>query len=277
MSNAFYQLFLKIQKYPKTALFTSVLFLFGMLFVVQKLQFNEDITRVIPHKNTENSSTEIISQLNFTDKIAVIFKKKEPLVANEDLSNVAQVFTDTLPVYEDFYESVQGVVNEDLFQQSFDFVYHNLPLYLNNADYQQIALKLNNDSIAKQVDKNYEQLVSGSGAVMKDVIVNDPLQLSFLALQKLQQFHGTEGFKFQDGFLFSQDDQKIILFINPKFGGSETKNNEIFVEALNKLKIHLNEMHPTVEISYFGSPFIAVANAQQIKTDIFTTVVLSAA
>ena len=69
MSNAFYKLFLKIQKYPKTALLTSLLFLVGMLFIVQKLQFNEDITRIIPHKNSENSSTEIISQLNFTDKL----------------------------------------------------------------------------------------------------------------------------------------------------------------------------------------------------------------
>lgn len=277
MSNAFYQLFLKIQKYPKTALFTSLLFLVGMLFVVQKLQFNEDITRIIPHTNIETSSTEIVSQMNFTDKIAVIFKKKEPLVADEDLSNVAQVFTDTLPVLQEYYESVQGVLNEDLFQLSFDFVYRNLPLYLNNADYQQIALKLNKDSIAQQVDKNHEQLLSGSAAVMKDVIVNDPLQLSFLALQKLQQFQGNEGFKFQDGFLFSNDGQKIILFINPKFAGSETENNQLFITALNELKQHLNDTHPTVEVSYFGSPFIAVANAEQIKTDIFTTVALSVA
>ena len=74
------------------------------------------------------------------------------------------------------------MLNEDLFQQSFGFVYRNLPLYLNKTDYQQIALKLNNDSIAQQVDKNYEQLLSGSAAFMKEVVVNDPLQLSFSCL-----------------------------------------------------------------------------------------------
>lgn len=274
MFNGFYYLFQKIQKYPKTALLSSLLFLVCAVFILQKITFNEDITRIIPSNNTNNTTAQVISEMNFTDKIAVIFKKKKG-ADNNDLISVAEAFTDTLPAVKDYYLSVQGTLNEDLFQESFRFVYDNLPIYLNEADYKTIDQKLNNDSLSKQIQQNYETLISGNASFMKDVVVDDPLQLSFLALKKLQQFQGNGDYKFQDGFLFTQDEEKIVLFINPKYGGSETQHNEVFVEKLNALKQHISDKNPKVEVQYFGSPFIAVANAQQIKNDILTTVAIS--
>lgn len=274
MFNGFYYLYQKIQKYPKTTLLSSLLFLVCAVFILQKITFNEDITRIIPSNKTNNNTASVINEMNFTDKIAVIFKKKKG-ADNDDLISAAEAFTDTLPAVKDYYLSVQGTFNEGLFQESFQFVYENLPIYLNEADYKTIEHKLKNDSLSNQIKKNYETLISGNASFMKDVVVNDPLQLSFLALKKLQQFQGNGDYKFQDGFLFTQDEEKIVLFINPKYGGSETQHNEIFVEKLNDLKKHIADKNPKVDVQYFGSPFIAVANAQQIKSDILTTVAIS--
>jgi len=274
MFNGFYYLFQKIQKYPKTALLSSLLFLVCAVFILQKITFNEDITRIIPSNKTNNSTAQVINEMNFTDKIAVIFKKNKG-ADNNDLISAAESFTDTLPAVKDYYLSVQGTLNEDLFQESFKFVHENLPIYLNESDYKTIDQKLNNDSLSKQIQQNYETLISGNASFMKEVVVDDPLQLSFLALKKLQQFQGNGDYKFQEGFLFTQDEEKIVLFINPKYGGSETQHNEIFVEKLNTLKQHISDKNPKVEVQYFGSPFIAVANAQQIKSDILTTVAIS--
>src|SRR5690606_19866785 len=274
MFNGFYYLFQKIQKYPKTALLSSLLFLVCSVFILQKITFNEDITRIIPSNKTNNNTAQVINEMNFTDKIAVIFKKKKD-AENQDLISAAEAFTDTLPAVKDYYLSVQGTLDEDLFQESFRFVYDNLPIYLNEADYKTINYKLNNDRLSKQIQQNYEPLLSGNASFMKDVVVNDPLQLSFLALKKLQQFQGNDDYKFQDGFLFTQDEEKIVVFINPKYDGSETQHNAVFVEKLNALKKHIADKNPRVEVQYFGSPFIAVANAQQIKSDILTTVAIS--
>ncbi len=274
MFNGFYYLFQKIQKYPKTALLSLLFFLVCAVFILQKITFNEDITRIIPNNKTNNNTASVINEMNFTDKIAVIFKKKKG-AENNDLVSAAEAFTDTLPVVQDYYLSVQGTLNEDLFQESFRFVYENLPIYLNESDYKTIDHKLNSESLSKQIQQNYETLINGNASFMKDIVVDDPLQLSFLALKKLQQFQGNGDYKFQDGFLFTQDEEKIVLFINPKYGGSETQHNEIFVEKLNALKQYIADKNPRVEVQYFGSPFIAVANAQQIKSDILTTVAIS--
>ncbi|MBA5792092.1 MMPL family transporter [Flavobacterium sp. xlx-214] len=274
MFNGFYYLFQNIKKYPKATLLFFLLFLVGAVFIVQKITFNEDITRIIPKNNIDKNTTQIVSEMSFTDKVSVIFKKKNK-ATNEDITHAAQTFVDTLPLAKNYYQSIQGIVDEDLFQQSFAFVYRNLPLYLNENDYQIIDSKLNTDSISVQSQRNVELLTGGNANFMKDIVVNDPLQISFLALKKLQQFQGSNDYTFKDGFLFSKNDEKIVLFINPKFGGSETKHNEIFVNQLNDIKRIVEKSNPNIEVMYFGSPFIAVANAQQIKHDIFTTVVIS--
>lgn len=58
--------------------------------------------------------------MNFTDKIAVIFKKKKG-AENQDLISAAESFTDTLPVVKDYYLSLQGTLNEDLFSGIISF------------------------------------------------------------------------------------------------------------------------------------------------------------
>src|SRR5690606_17280566 len=163
----FYYLFLKIQKYPKITLFATLLFLVGAVFVVKNISFNEDITRIIPKNKSANTATEVVGEMNFSDKISVIFKKKKN-ATGDDLVNAAQAFLDTLPIAKAYYHAVQGVLDENLFQQSFDFVYKNLPLYLSEADYQIIGQKLQKDSIAAQMQRNVETLTGGNAAFMKD-------------------------------------------------------------------------------------------------------------
>ena len=104
MFNGFYYLFQKIQKYPKTALLSSLLFLVCAVFILQKITFNEDITRIIPSNKTNNSTAQVINEMNFTDKIAVFFKKKTATTTNENVSDAAQQFADTLPELKEYYD-----------------------------------------------------------------------------------------------------------------------------------------------------------------------------
>lgn len=274
MFNGFYYIFQKIQKYHKTAFLLALLFLVASVFIVRNMTFNEDINRILPKNRQHDTSAVLIGEMNFADKVAVIFKKKGK-TSDEDLENAAQSFIDTLPVLKKYYRSVQGTLDEDLFRNSFEFVYSHLPLYLNEDDYQNIEERLNRDSIEAQVQRNYELLTEGTAGFMKEVVVRDPLQLSFLALKKMQQLQGGGDYKFENGYLYTNDGQKIMLFIDPVYGGSETEHNEFFTEQLEHIRKAVQTTHPEVEVLYFGSPFIAVANAKQIKHDILTTVAIS--
>src|SRR5690606_12911372 len=79
----------------------------------------------------------------------------------------------------------------------------------------------------------------------------------------------------QDGFIMTRDTSRLLLFIDPLFQGADTEHNTVFVDHLNRLRDSLKQRQPNVQISYYGGPVIAVANAKQIKQDISTTVLIS--
>ncbi|CAM3574125.1 Acyltransferase MMPL family [Flavobacterium saliperosum S13] len=253
----------------------ALAFLLGFGFFASKIKFEEDITRIIPKNDKADVTAKVLQQLNFSDKITVIIEKDKNGTV-DDLSETATVFLDSIASCNAYVKDIQGKVEDENIQETFDFVYNNLPLFLEDADYAQIEQKLSKDSIAVQVEQNYRTLISPTGIVAKDFILNDPLGISFIALKKLQQLSVGDEFQLKNGFLVTKDESKLLLFINPKLSGSETEKNTIFVDKLTHIKENLNaQFKGKAKVDYFGASLIAVANAKQIKHDIITTILVS--
>ena len=250
-----------------------ILFFFG--FLALQIRFEEDITRIIPKNDKADITAKILQQLKFSDKITVIIEKNKN-GSVDDLTKTADVFLDSVVSCKEYIQDIQGKIDDENIQETFDYVYANLPLFLDEKDYHVIEQKLNKDSIFVQVDKNYRTLISPTGIVAKNFIVKDPLGISFMGLKKLQQLSVGDDFILKDGYLITKDESKLLLFINPKLGGSETEKNTLFAEKLYRIKDRLNqEFAAKVSVDYFGSSLIAVANAKQIKADIITTILVS--
>lgn len=257
----------------------SVLFTVGItlvcLFFASKINFEEDINQIIPKSEKSDLTAKILKQLNFSDKIIVIIENKSPDDSFQ-LSETANNFLDKLSPLKKYIGAIQGKVNDNEISETFDFVNQNLPLFLDENDYREINRKLQKDSIAKQVENNYVSLVSPTSLVTKEFIKKDPLGITFLGLKKLNALNISKDFKLEDNYIVTKDGKNLLLFIDPKNKSNDTKNNEFFVDQLNKIKDNINKQFKgKTEISYFGSPVIAVANAQQIKKDIQNTVVIS--
>lgn len=257
----------------------SVFFAFLLLavfgFFASKIKFEEDITKLIPKSERSDETAKVLGQLNFADKITVIFNAEKGATST-DLTEMATAFLDSLQSCDAYINSVQGQVDDENIQETFGFVYENLPLFIDDADYVKIQEKLRHDSIAETVSANYRNIISPTGIVTKDFILQDPLGISFIALKKLQQLGNSDDFILEDGFILTKDKQKLLLFINPKLPGSETEKNTLFVAKLKAIQENLNtEFKGNTKLDYFGSTLIAVANAEQIKSDIQTTVIVS--
>ncbi|MEW5674714.1 MMPL family transporter [Flavobacterium enshiense] len=264
-----------VQRNRLLSAFVAFCFLVLFGFLASKIRFEEDITRIIPKNEKADVTAKVLQQLNFSDKITVIIEKDKAGTV-DDLTETADAFLDSINSCKEYIKDIQGKVDEENIQETFDFVYHNLPLFLEAKDYRQIEQKLNNDSIAAQVDKNYRTLISPTGIVAKDFILNDPMGISFIALKKLQQLGVGDEFQLKNGYVITKDESKLLLFISPKLGGSETEKNTLFVAQLHAIQEVLNKQFKTkATVDYFGSSLIAVANAKQIKNDIITTILVS--
>ncbi|MCO6147272.1 1-acyl-sn-glycerol-3-phosphate acyltransferase [Flavobacterium sp. NRK1] len=265
--------FINRNKVLSAGIALGLLLLFG--YFASKINFEEDITRLIPKNEKADVATKVLSQLNFSDKITVIINAKDG-AKPEDLTRVANVFLDSLQSCKQYINSIQGKVEDENIQETFDFVYNNLPLFLDDEDYNHIALQLQPDSIAAAVNANYRSIISPSGLVTKDFILKDPFGISFTGLKKLRQLGMGDDFHLQDGYVITKDNQKVLLFISPKLPGNETKKNTLFVNKLDAIKASLNASYSkTAAIEYFGATNIAVANAKQIKKDIQTTTMIA--
>lgn len=275
MHRIFIALYHLISRNKILSLFVGIGILFLCGFFASRINFEEDINQIIPKSDKSDLTAKVLKQLNFSDKIIVIVDKKSN---SEDfiLSETGTKFLEKIEPLKKYINTVQGKVNDDEISKTFDFVQNNLPLFLDEKDYELINQKIQKDSIAKKVEENYVSLVSPTSLVTKEFIKKDPLGITFLGLKKLNSLNMSSDFKLEDNFVVSKDGKTLLLFIDPKFKSNDTKQNETFVDDLNAIKDQLNkEFKGKTEISYFGSPVIAVANAKQIKKDIQSTVIIS--
>lgn len=275
MQQFFIAIYRFVERKKSFAIAIAVVLLCFFGFFASQIQFEEDITRIIPKSEKSDVTAKVLQQINFSDKITVIIEKNKD-GSEDDLIETATAFLEKTTSLNQYIEEIQGKVDDDNIQQTIEFVYNNLPLFLDESDYALIDKKLNNDSISAQVEKNYKTLISPTGIVAKEFILNDPLGISFMGLKKLQELNSGDDFQLKDGFLITKDNSKLLLFISPKLAGTETEKSQFFVEKLQEIQQQLNdEFKGKTDLTYFGSSFIAVANAKQIKTDIMTTVIIS--
>ncbi len=250
-----------------------VLLFSGLVFLVSKIRFEEDISKLIPINSENKDLQKVLKTVNFTDKIIVNIQREDS-ADFDDLLQYAVDLTDSLKAKSSPYiKNIRGKVDEEDLLRTMDFVYDNLPLFLEKEDYVTIANKIHPDSIAVSAEANYRTLISPSGIVSKDFILRDPFGLSFIALRKLRQLGVTDDFVLKEGYLVSMDEKNILLFISPQYGSSETAENSKFAEQLYTFQDSLDEKYSgKVSSEYFGAALIAVANAEQIKNDIQFTV-----
>lgn len=275
MEEIFYHIYVWVRRNKLFAAIVALLFLTGCGLLASKLRFEEDITRIIPKNERTDDFSKAIKQINFADKITVLIEKNEGLEPNV-LTAVASAFIDFMATDSSYIRGITGRIEQEEMEGTYDFVYQNLPLFLEAGDYSTIAERLQPDSISERVSQNYRTLVSPTGLVMRNFIQKDPLGLAMLGLQKMQQRTVGENFMLYDGFVATKDTSQLLLFLDPTFQGADTEHNTALVEYLYRLRDTLQQQfEQKATISYYGTAFIAVANAKQIKTDISTTVLIS--
>lgn len=272
MDRFFFRIYNSLKQNRLTYL-AVMLSVFATLFwTATTLNFNEDISQLIPSNNKNKKLQEVLNTVKFTDKIIVNISRGKGGELS-DVINYASDFNDSISThYNNYIKSIQGKVEDETALETIDFVYNNLPLFLNEKDYSAIQQKINPDSLKAITKANYKTIISPSGIIAKSTLLKDPLGLSFLGLKQLNQLGLADDFKLKDGFLISKNEQHILLFLTPKFGANETTKNLEFSNALYKLQRQLNSKFKNkASVGYYGGPLIAVANAQQIKIDIQTT------
>ncbi|HSJ12129.1 MAG TPA: hypothetical protein VK916_05555, partial [Gillisia sp.] len=257
----------------KALAFTVLILFLGLAaFLASSIRLEEDISNLIPAGEKQDVLKKILANSEFSDKIIVTISSVSEEPDPNELTQYAQAFLDSVnQKLPDYISDIQGKIPEEGIREIYDFIYQNLPLFLNEADYTEIATRLERESVETRMRENYKNLISPTGLVTKEFLFKDPLALTTLGLKKLEELQVEDEFELYDNFLISKDHRHLLLFISPKLPASETSRNAIFIEELEEIQQNLNREYSGVNGDFFGGVQYAVANANQIKKDIKVT------
>ena len=253
------------------AAFLSISVYFG-----SKNVFEEDISKILPkNKNSEKISF-IFNNTKFSDRM--VFSVSSTDGSRESLVDFADSLTDIFrkELQPKYIREIRYKFSQEAMLSLYDYIFRNLPVFLENKDYLEIQKMLSTDAVENKIKGNFNILMSPAGFAMKKFILTDPISLTALVTKKLQNLNLNENYTVKDERIFGKDGKSLVFFVTPLNPASETANNSIM---LQKMDLIINNM--TVKsgnkiiVDYFGSTPVAVGNAKQLKNDIYLTVTLA--
>ena len=110
-------------------------FLLVLFFFASRISFQENITQLIPSNSESDITSKVLKQVNFADKITILIKK-DKIGTVDDLTSCANKYINSIKLdCKPYVSKIQGKLDEKNIQETFDFVYENLPLFLDEKDY----------------------------------------------------------------------------------------------------------------------------------------------
>lgn len=267
------RLFLRIYRFfegKKALLFAFVFLFIGTgVWMAFNLDYEEDITKVMPTDEKAREFNRVMEQIRFTDKIVLALSDKNAGEASADklIAAAEDLNTGLEKLKPELISEITFKPADDKITEAFDLFYENLPLYLDSADYAELDSALTQENIAQTMGSGYRALLSPAGSFLKKTFLRDPLSITPRALRRLQSLKVDSRYRIEKDCIFSADGTQLFLYIQPANTSKKTGPNGKLAQELARLKEEVELKH-AVQFYYFGAPLVAAGNASRIKLDI---------
>lgn len=273
MDYVFISLYRFFQK-KRSLFWFSLLTLIGVLSVgASRITLEEDISKFFPDDPRVEKLSYVFRNAKFSERIiGMVSIADSATTPNPDsLIATAARYVDSLESNaSEYIVSIQSEVDDSQLLEVVQSIQSNLPVFLEEEDYLEIDSLLKPENAKERLVANYRQLISPSGIVTKNIIVNDPLGISFIVLKKLQDLQFDQNVEVYQNYLISRDHRHLLFFIEPKYKSGETGRNTAFLESLDQAAVSVSS--GAIKASYFGAPIVAAGNAKQLQRDTLLTI-----
>lgn len=244
-------------------------------FVLSQIRFEDDISNVFPDDPLVQDANTILNKSPFLKRIYMVVKPADTNQINtERIMHAADLVTEKIQQHAAGYlYKVNCRAEDEMATRIMEMVHNNIPYFLDSVGYSEIENNLHPDSIHNLFEEGYNQLLSPVGFATKSFFVNDPLGMVWKGMKKLNVLNTNERFTINDGYIMTRDGHNLMIFIEPS--NTSANANQKLVEVIDNSIAEVNGIYPDLDIIYFGAPAMSVANAKQIRKDVFLTVGLA--
>lgn len=244
-----------------------------------RLDFVEDISRFLPG-NKENSRINYAYEHLGGDNKLVVSVSMADTSSAPDLQLLMSAVDHTARQLSDndslhLVKSLLYQVDDQTVNDMVSFVVENMPYFLSDEDYRRMDSMMTEVAIDRRL-ADVRKLVAAPVPMMRTVIECDPLFFSSRLLRSLESFRLNDSYNTDSGYIFSKDGKEAMLIVTSAYPLSETKNNAVLVSNIERaMAAAARETDGLVQLRCFGATQVSLTNAQQIKRDSLTAVVLS--
>lgn len=275
-------LFVNLNRYMsrRKALFISlILVLTGVVgYIASGIRLEENLNAIIPEDQRISKISAAFDRSELAEQIVFIVSLRDTSAADPSLLlERAEVLVELLSADTLLVNDIEFRYGNEAMLEVYDFMYRNLPFFLEEADYELIGDKLDETSVDETLKTNFKTLMTPAGSATRDFILKDPLSLTPLALGKLTKFQMDDNFTLFRSAIFTRDRKQLLLFLDPVHPGSNTRENQKLIRLIEHSINTTLEDDPGTRIDYYGGTAVAVANSMRVKADIKLTLSIALA
>ncbi len=247
----------------------------AMVFLAATMRFSENITDFLPLGSDEREAMEVYQKVSGADRIVCLFSNPGDIdLTIEAIDRFASLVREKDTAL--WCTSLTTAYDMDRIRSTMEFAYENVPYFLDENDYIRIDSLLSQPGyIAGRLREDRTALLFPSGGMAETAIARDPLGLFSPVMRALSGNMEQNSFELYDGYVFTPDGTRAIVWMRSPFGNGETRNNSVLVAMLQEASDEVMAEYPGIDIHLTGGPVIAVGNSDRIKRDTVISVAVS--
>ncbi|MDX2432450.1 MAG: MMPL family transporter, partial [Bacteroides sp.] len=243
----------------------------AVVYIASGLKIEENLNAIIPEDQRITRISEVFDKSQLADQIIFMLSLEDSTASDPDLLiKCGEDLVEALELREELVGDIRFKVGGDVMLEIYDFIRENLPLFLEKQDYDEIEKMLSPEEIDRIIQRGFRTLISPAGMATGKFILKDPLNLTPLALKKLNNFQLDDNFSVYNSAIFTGDKKNLMIFMDPAYPGSNTQENLKLIQYMDQVILEICSTDP-VSIEYYGGSAVAVANSVRVKKDIALT------
>ena len=236
-----------------------------------RVHFEEDISKVLPKDPNVEKLNEVFRNSRFTERLVIMVSMKDTNQAQPDsLTAYAGEMADAMRVrLAPYIARLTDKVDDSLSASLFYTIGDHLPVFLDSTDYSRIDSLITPEGLKETLAGDFKTLSSPAGLALKQMLVHDPVGITFLGLKKLRQLQYDDNFELYDQYVLTRDHRYLLMFLTPKYPVNNTGMNARLLRGIDAIRDSLGNRG--AQSAYFGAVAVSVGNALQLRRDTIIT------
>lgn len=283
MSSSFLSLYSWFHERPLRFWIALIVVGAAVAFGAMRMRVSENLADFFPQSDRQALAT--LSRLKTMDRLTFILETEEhkatdptpPMGDDERLIDAAELLSEHLRDALGSDANISLYYGEELTDSMAAFVYRHLPILLTDDDYAAIDSAFTPAAIPARLATVKEILLSPAGTSLAPYLATDPMLLALPVLNRLQSLRVGVSLQMDDGYLFSADGRRLVMFadLSSDFmlqGDAESLTRAVY-NAIDLL--HREDGVQGVTVYVYGAPLVTEANSSCVRSDEVLTLSIS--